>query len=145
MNNSSVLTIENGSFYAGLTCILVDHNAKAIVKGGTYSASQPYGSNWFLLNLQDNTGAQIQVYGGTFAQYNPAESHTEPGGAVSFCGEGYVSVGEEREDITYYTVGPDSAQTFAAEVDGLKYVSLSKAVEAAKDGDTVRLLQNYDG
>ena len=145
VNNSSVLTIENGSFYAGLTCILVDHNAKAIVKGGTYSASQPYGSNWFLLNLQDNTGAQIQVYGGTFAQYNPAESHTEPGGAVSFCGEGYVSVGEEREGVTYYTVGPDSAQTFAAEVDGLKYVSLSKAVEAAKDGDTVRLLQKYDG
>lgn len=144
VNNSSVLTIENGTFHAGLTCVLADNNAKAILLGGTYSASQMFYENWFLLNLQDGSSAQILVYGGTFANYNPSESHTEVP-AANFCAEGYTVTSEMQEGVTYYTVGPDSTQTFAAQIGALNYVSLEKALEAAKDGDTVTLLAPYTG
>lgn len=144
VNNSSVLTIENGTFYAGVTCILADNNAKAIILGGTYSASQSYDGNWFLLNLQDKAEAQITVYGGTFAEYDPSQSHTEPGGPVSFCAEGYTVTSEEKEGITYYTVAPESTQTFVAQIGGQKFISLASAVSAAQSGDTIELLEDID-
>lgn len=144
VSNSSVLTIENGTFYAGLTCILADHNAKAIILGGTYSASQKYSGSWFLLNLQDKTQAQILVYGGTFAEYDPSQSHTEPGGPVSFCAEGYTVTSEEREGVPYYTVSPESAQTFVAQIGGRKFISLPSAVSAAMSGETIELLEDID-
>ena len=144
VNNSSILTIENGTFYAGLTCILADNNAKAIILGGSYSASQSYDGNWFLLNLQDKTEAQITVYGGTFAEYDPSQSHTEPGRPVSFCAEGYTVTSEEKDDITYYTAAPESTQTFVAQIGGQKFISLASAVSAAKSGDTIELLEDID-
>lgn len=139
VSNSSVLTIENGTFYAGLTCILADHSAKVIIKGGSFSASRPYGETWFLLNLQDGTDASIQVFGGKFVNYDPSRSKTEVLTA-NFCAEGYTVTSQPEGRNTVYTVIPDPAQTFVAEVNGLQYLSVNKAVEAAANGEEVALL-----
>lgn len=139
VSNSSVLTIENGTYYAGLTCILADHSAKVIIKGGSFSASEPYGETWFLLNLQDGTDASIQVFGGKFVNYDPSQSKTEVPMA-NFCAEGYTVTSQAEGSNTVYTVIPDPAQTFVAEVNGLQYLSVNKAVEAAANGEEVALL-----
>lgn len=139
VEDSAVLTIENGTYYAGLTCILADHSAKVIIKGGSFSASEPYGETWFLLNLQDGTDASIQVFGGKFVNYDPSRSETEVPTA-NFCAEGYTVTFQTEGSNTVYTVIPDPAQTFVAEVNGLKYLTVNKAVEAAANGEEVALL-----
>ncbi len=139
VSNSSVLTIENGTYYAGLTCILADHSAKVIIKGGSFSASEPYNGTWFVLNLQDGTDASIQVFGGKFVNYDPSNSETEEPKA-NFCAEGYTVTSQPEGNNTVYTVIPDPAQPFVAEVNGLQYLSVNKAVEAAANGEEVALL-----
>lgn len=139
VEDSAVLTIENGTYYAGLTCILADHSAKVIIKGGSFSASEPYNGTWFVLNLEDGTDASIQVFGGKFVNYDPSQSTTEVPTA-NFCAEGYTVTSQTEVSNTVYTVIPDPDQTFVAEVNGLKYLTVNKAVEAAANGEEVTLL-----
>ena len=144
VEGTAVLTIDNGTFYAGLACVLADENAQVIIKGGAYSAYMEYDGRMWLLNLQDGKNAKFYVYGGTFENYDPSNSATE-NPADNFCADGYKVTSREEGEKTYYTVVAGESATFAAEVDGLKYVSLDKALEAAKDGDTVTLLSKYEG
>lgn len=141
VEDSAVLTIENGTYYAGLTCILADHSAKVIIKGGSFSASEPYNGTWFVLNLEDGTDASIQVFGGKFVNYDPSQSKTEDPMA-NFCAEGYTVTFQTEGSNTVYTVIPDPNQPFVAEVNGLKYLTVNKAVEAAANGEEVALLAN---
>ena len=70
--------------------IYAKDNAKITVYGGHFSGvySEELGSN-FLLNIKNGSAAQITVYGGTFVDFNPGNSGTEPGANNNFCAEGY--------------------------------------------------------
>ena len=139
VDSDAVLTIENGTFHAGLVCVLVDNNAKAYIKGGEYSAYEVYSYNKWLLNRQDGTNSRFFVSGGTFEYYDPYNSKTE-NPEENFCAEGYTTISEDKNDKTYYTVIPA-----VAEADGKYYATLAEAVAAVEDGGTVNLLRNASG
>lgn len=147
VNNASVLTIENGTYHAGLTCVLADHNAEVIIKDGNFSAERPYNGTYFILNLQDGSSAKFRVFGGTFENYNPADSKTEPAGSNSdFCAPGYATEVVNNPDgtISYHAV-PKPGAVFCAEIGGLKYLTVAEAVEDLRAGDTMTLLTQYTG
>ena len=71
--------------------------------------------------------ASLVIIGGTFSS-DPSD----------YVPEGYVATKSETAEI--WTVGEGS--TPLVEINGVKYISLAKALAAAKDGDTVKLLDN---
>lgn len=143
LQDSAKLTIENGTYYAGLTCVQAGDNAVAMIKGGTFRASSAWNDVYWLLNLIDNSEAKIIVTGGIFENYDPSHSKTENPEA-NFCAEGYVTTSEENDGSTFYTVEAATAKT-----DSKYYATLAEAVQAvvsskSKTG-TVTLLKDAVG
>lgn len=143
LQDSAKLTIENGTYYAGLTCVQAGDNAVAMIKGGTFRASSAWKGVYWLLNLIDNSEAKIIVTGGIFENYDPSHSKTENPEA-NFCAEGYVTTSEDNDGSTFYTVEAATAKT-----DSKYYATLAEAVQAvvsskSKTG-TVTLLKDAAG
>ena len=143
LQDSAKLTIENGTYYAGLTCVQAGDNAVAMIKVGTFRASSAWEGVYWLLNLIDNSEAKIIVTGGIFENYDPSHSKTENPEA-NFCAEGYVTTSEEKDGSTFYTVEAATAKT-----DSEYYATLAEAVQAVvsskgKTG-TVTLLKDAVG
>ena len=90
LSDNAVLTIADGTYEAGLTCIQCGDTSKAFIKGGDFSASTDWNDVYWLLNLIDNSDAEIRVYGGTFERYDPSASKTE-NPVANFCAAGYES------------------------------------------------------
>lgn len=90
LSDNAVLTIADGTYEAGLTCIQCGDTSKAFIKGGDFSASDDWNDVYWLLNLIDNSDAEIRVYGGTFENYDPSASKTE-NPVANFCAAGYES------------------------------------------------------
>jgi hypothetical protein len=104
-SNDCVLDIRGGEFAASTHTIYVEKGT-ANIYGGTFRMIGDYdkdaaGRSKFMLNCNDSGysagTAKINVYGGKFYNFNPAESYGEPGGPVSLLGEGYHVV-ESVED-----------------------------------------------
>lgn len=55
---------------------------------------------YWVLNLSDNTNSHINVYGGTFVNFNPANNLSE-GQSTNFVAEGYISVQEGNNFVVY--------------------------------------------
>lgn len=143
LQDSAKLTIENGTYYAGLTCVQAGDNAVAMIKGGTFRVSSAGEGVYWLLNLIDNSEAKIIVTGGIFENYDPSHSKTENPEA-NFCAEGYVTTSEDNDGSTFYTVEAATAKT-----DSKYYATLAEAVQAvvsskSKTG-TVTLLKDAAG
>ena len=143
LQDSAKLTIENGTYYAGLTCVQAGDNAVAMIKGGTFRASSAWNDVYWLLNLIDNSEAKIIVTGGIFENYDPSHSKTENPEA-NFCAEGYVTTSEENDGSTFYTVEAATAKT-----DSEYYATLAEAVQAVVSSEsktgTVTLLKDAAG
>ena len=89
--------IENGVFRVGPdkndswnSCIEINGGVLEI-KGGTFSTEKPYNGRYFVLNKKDFSDSVISVTGGTFINYNPANSDTE-NPAENFVANGYKAV-----------------------------------------------------
>lgn len=69
------------------------------------------GHHKFLLNCYDANytagTAHINVYGGKFYNFNPAEAYSEPGGPVSYVAEGYHVVESVEDDVPVFEVVKD--------------------------------------
>lgn len=143
LQDSAKLTIENGTYYAGLTCVQAGDNAVAMIKGGTFRVSSAWEGVYWLLNLIDNSEAKIIVTGGIFENYDPSHSKTENPEA-NFCAEGYVTTSEENDGSTFYTV-----EAAAAKTDSEYYATLAEAVQAVVSSEgktgTVTLLKDAAG
>lgn len=143
LQDSAKLTIENGTYYAGLTCVQAGDNAVAMIKGGTFRASSAWNDVYWLLNLIDNSEAKIIVTGGIFENYDPSHSKTENPEA-NFCAEGYVTTSEENDGSTFYAVEAATAKT-----DSEYYATLAEAVQAVVSSEskigTVTLLKDAVG
>ncbi len=107
------LTIEDGSYNAPLVVGLV-LNGDMSVLGGEYKVTGQgqYGTD-YLLNLLNEAGkngtAKIEVMGGKFHNYNPANSKSEDP-AVSFVKDGYVSKESDSNGEKIYTVVRDTEE-----------------------------------
>ena len=51
--------------------------------------------------------AHINVYGGKFYNFNPAEAYSEPGGPVSYVAEGYHVVESVEDGVPVFEVVAD--------------------------------------
>ena len=93
--------IINGGYYEnageGSDLIYASAGSKIIINGGEFKAcpKQPgvegTAEEYSALNLKDNTGSQIIVYGGKFHNFDPA-NNTSEGAGTNFVAEGYISV-----------------------------------------------------
>lgn len=96
----------------GSDLIYASAGGKVTINGGTFKANKKQegveGNNneYSALNLKDNTGSTIIVYGGTFYNFNPADNLSE-GPGTNFVATGYnvVQSGE------WYTVTAPKAST----------------------------------
>ncbi len=97
-SSSGNLIIESGTYH-GATSVASVTKGTLTINGGTFSAD-PYGTdNYnFLLNCIDanykNGTAKIQVKGGTFANFNPANNASE-GANTNLVAPGYLSEGSD--------------------------------------------------
>lgn len=121
IEDGAAISIVNRTGYKGLSNIEV--------KGGTFTAKDGNAAvkayNWKDLAPSDFTqAAKVSVSGGTFSS------------AVdkSLCAEGYIPT--KNADGTYSV----KEGQYVAEVNGAKYATLAEAIDAAQDGQTVRLL-----
>lgn len=104
------------------------------VKGGTFECATPA----WTLNCKDeyyeSGEASIEVSGGTFKGFDPADNKAE-GDGTNFMAEGYYTVKAGSDSDTTYTAVKGNAQV------GRKcYASVQAAIDAAEAGDTVKLL-----
>lgn len=142
--NGATLTINGGNYYGGGTAVQVQEST-ANINGGTF-ACEPYGDPYgykFLINCIDsaykNGTAKVSIKGGSFVNFDPSDSASEnPKG--NFCASGYVAVKSGTDDAPVWTVEDHRV----AEVGNIGYSTLSAAVAAANNGDTVTLLTNTD-
>ena len=112
-----VVNIESGEF-RGYTHTLYAYLGTINVYGGTFklldadtAERDDNGNLKFLLNCYDANytagTAKINVYGGKFYEFNPAESYGEPGGPVSFVASGYHVVESVEDGLKVYEVVAD--------------------------------------
>lgn len=87
LQGNAYLKVENGTFDAGLTCIQAGDSSKAVIIDGVFRADFDWNSKYWLLNLIDKSDAVIEVYGGSFENFDPSASETENPKA-NFLGEG---------------------------------------------------------
>ena len=96
-STGATLNVYGGNFSA-YTHVLYAYSGTINVYGGAFRLLGDYekdakGRAKFLLNCYDANytagTAHINVYGGKFYNFNPAESYGEPGAPVSFVAEGY--------------------------------------------------------
>lgn len=143
--NGATLTINGGNYYGGGTAVQVQKGT-ANINGGTFACepySNPIYGYKFLINCIDsaykNGTAKVSIKGGSFVNYDPSDSASEnPIG--NFCPSGYVAVKGGTENAPVWTVEDHRV----AEVGNTGYSTLSAAVAAANNGDTVTLLTDTD-
>lgn len=89
--------IEDGTFHVGPdkddswnSCIEINGGVLEI-NGGTFSTDRPFKGRYFVLNKKDFSDSVISVTGGTFINYDPANSATESP-EQNFVANGYKSV-----------------------------------------------------
>lgn len=96
VQGGSTVTINNGTYVGNITAVYVQ-NGHLYVKGGDFSIQQlepTHQDERFTLNCLDSSykdgSATIEVTGGTFNKFDPANNLAE-GEGTNFCAEGYIS------------------------------------------------------
>ena len=111
VRNGATLTINGGSYYGGGTTVQVQKGT-LIINGGTFACepfSGSYGYN-FLINCIDsaykNGTAKVEIKGGTFVNFNPANCQAE-GAGTNFVADGYkVESATQTNGDIWYTGSP---------------------------------------
>ena len=135
--NGATVTLEDLSI-----SICSRTGACAYITSGTYiNDTTEFDANGttkaMLLNQADNKPQAIFVSGGTFKGENPANGDNSHNPST-FLAAGYKAEGADN----IWTVSEDTSKTYCAQVGNGKYETLAAAIEAAQNGDTVKLLAN---
>ena len=95
VRDNATVNLENGTYVGNISAVYAINNATANIKGGTYSIQQlsTYQDYRYLLNLKDNSESSIVVTGGTFKNYDPANSNGE-NPIANLVASGYSSVAD---------------------------------------------------
>ena len=136
------VTLEGGTYTQQITNttdpqfdLIYVERGNVYVKGGTYKGFTP---DW-TLNCKDeyyqSKEANIEVTGGTFVGFDPANNKAE-GENTSFLPEGYTST---KNDDGIYTA---KKVTYVARIGETRYETLTAAIAAAQNGETVTLLKD---
>ena len=142
--NGGTLEIRDGTYIGSMTAVQVQKGALKIY-GGVFKLGTSVPSEYakYLINVidevwKDHTG-EIAVYGGTFEGFNPENS--PEGSNTSYVPDGIVT--SDTSDSFTFTPEADET-TGVAEVNGIYFNSLEKAIGAALKGDTVTLVKDVN-
>lgn len=151
-SSAAKVTLEGGTYKQQITNtddthfdLIYAQYGTVYVKGGTYECATPA----WTLNCKDENyksgEASIEVTGGTFKNFDPSNNKAE-GEGTNFVADGYCAVKSGDDSASTYTVTKALAQVLEADgsVAG-SYATLSDAVNAAQDGQTVKLLADSNG
>lgn len=90
------VTIESGEFSVGTdkngegnSCVYA-YGGTIVITGGVFSSDAMYGGRYWVLNSKNGVGSNIQVMGGTFVNFDPANPNTDD--YPNYVANGYKSV-----------------------------------------------------
>lgn len=104
-HHSARVVINGGSFITcdGQNSLIYAAGGSTIEINGGYFEIK--GDSKYMLNLQDNSNSSIIVKGGTFVNFDPSHTNTEPDVEfTNFVAEGYSVVKTTEDGVDYYTV-----------------------------------------
>lgn len=135
----STVNITGGTFTVGADAsgsgnsVVYSTGGVINISGGFFYTDTAYNGKYYVLNLQNGSGGQIHVTGGTFVNFDPSNGDdVNPG---SFVEEGYTVVAEQQPNgDTWYTVAKPAST--AGE--------LQEAIDNAQDGATVVLTEDIE-
>ena len=115
VQRGGTITIENGTYIGNISSVYV-HDGSLFIKGGTFDiqqlASKENNGYQEMINCRDqnykNGTATVEITGGTFKNFNPADNAAE-GLGTNFVPEGYTVETRVEGNDTWYTVVPATA------------------------------------
>lgn len=100
------LTINGGTYTVGADAnglgnsTIYTTGGDVVINGGTFSTAAKYRDSYWTINKQNGSTGKVEIYGGTFPGFNPANPNTDD--ETTYVAEGYISV--EKEGV--WTVLP---------------------------------------
>ena len=130
------LTINGGTYTVGADAngsgnsTIYTTGGDVIINGGTFSTAAKYRDHYWTINKQNGSTGKVEIYGGTFPGFDPANPNTDD--ETTYVAEGYKSV--KKGDS--YVVMPEnqSIVTTAAELD--------EAIAAVAEGAKSEIILN---
>ncbi len=90
------LTINGGTYTVGADAngsgnsTIYTTGGDVIINGGTFSTAAKYGGRYWTINKRNGSTGKVEIYGGTFPGFDPANPNTDD--AASYLAPGYISV-----------------------------------------------------
>ena len=128
------LTINGGTYTVGADAngsgnsTIYTTGGDVIINGGTFSTAAKYGGRYWTINKQNGSTGKVEIYGGTFPGFDPANPNTDD--AASYLAPGYISV--ETNGVWTVVRGDKPVAMTAAELQA--YIT---AFTVAGSGDNV--------
>lgn len=100
------LTINGGTYTVGADAnglgnsTIYTNGGDVVINGGTFSTAAKYRDSYWTINKQNGSTGKVEIYGGTFPGFDPANPNTDD--ETTYVADGYVSV--EKEGV--WTVLP---------------------------------------
>lgn len=105
--SKGIINIEDGTYSVGPdennegnSCIYATGSSAIHIHGGEFSTDVAWSGNYYVLNKKDKCDAVLDVTGGKFHNFNPANNASE-GADTNFVLDGYEPVIEVHEDDSY--------------------------------------------
>lgn len=128
------LTINGGTYTVGADAngsgnsTIYTTGGDVIINGGTFSTAAKYVGRYWTINKQNGSTGKVEIYGGTFSGFDPANPNTDD--AASYLAPGYISV--ETNGVWTVVRGDKPVAMTAAELQA--YIT---AFTSAGSGDNV--------
>ena len=128
------LTINGGTYTVGADAngsgnsTIYTTGGDVIINGGTFITAAKYGGRYWTINKQNGSTGKVEIYGGTFPGFDPANPNTDD--AASYLAPGYISV--ETNGVWTVVRGDKPVAMTAAELQA--YIT---AFTSAGSGDNV--------
>ena len=93
------LTINGGTYTVGADAngsgnsTIFTNGGDVVINGGTFSTAAKYAGRYWTINKQNGSTGKVEIYGGTFPGFDPANPNTDD--ETTYVAEGYISVEAE--------------------------------------------------
>lgn len=94
-NAGGTITVNGGDYVTDSYTCFQSNGGKVYINGGNYEAkayTAVYPLGRYTINMIDNSNGVIEIKGGVFKNFNPADVLSEPTRPLSFVAKGYKSV-----------------------------------------------------
>ena len=93
------LTINGGTYTVGADAnglgnsTIYTTGGDVVINGGTFSTAAKYRDSYWTINKQNGSTGKVEIYGGTFPGFDPANPNTDD--ETTYVADGYISVGKD--------------------------------------------------